>query len=82
MTRQGKTPRNSPLHGIPAAVRPAFARLDTILAKNTLSDAEKIDRARRALFGSLPEDAPGRENPRQTGAASPANSNQVRPLKS
>ena len=42
-----------------AASRPAFARLDAILAKSTLSDVEKIDRARRALFGWLPEDGPG-----------------------
>ncbi len=59
MTRNGKTTRSPRPEGTSAAARQAFARLDTILAKNTLSDVEKIDRARRALFGSLPEDAPG-----------------------
>lgn len=39
-----------------ATARQAFARLDKILAKSTLSDIEKIDRLRRAVFGVLPED--------------------------
>jgi hypothetical protein len=57
-----------------AASRPAFARLDAILAKSTLSDVEKIDRARRALFGWLPEDGPGSVNALQKSEASPTKS--------
>ena len=53
MTRSGKF-----AHPVvpTAAARQAFARLDKILAKNILSDVEKIDRLRRAVFGWLPED--------------------------
>jgi hypothetical protein len=55
MTRTGKTMRQmvqNPAH------HSAFARLDAILARSILSDIEKIDRLRRAVFGRLPEDCP------------------------
>jgi len=44
------------------AYRQAFARLAAALAKNTrswLSDVEKIDHLRLAVFGCLPGDGPG-----------------------
>ena len=59
--------RNSPC-------RKAFARLDKILVKSTLSDVEKIDRARRALFGWLPEDGPGGGSGLPENISSPAKS--------
>jgi hypothetical protein len=62
--------------------RQVFARLDAFLAKkarNALSDVEKIDRLRRAVFGELPEDNPSGVNELQMSEASP---DRDRPLKS
>ena len=55
MTRNDKTTRPAVRN---PAYRPAFERLDATLAENTWSradDIRKIDRARLALFGCLPE---------------------------
>jgi hypothetical protein len=44
-------------HPLPPAYRHAVERLEAALAKNTGSNAiERIDMARRALFGCLPEE--------------------------
>ena len=62
MTHNGKTTRPTVRN---AVYDEAFAHLDAALAINTrsrVSDIEKIDRLRRAVFGELPEDGPGDVN--------------------
>jgi hypothetical protein len=52
MTRNGKIARPLTRH---PAYRAVFGRLDAALAKNSETNAsERIDMARRALFGCLP----------------------------
>jgi hypothetical protein len=71
MSRNGKIAR--PV--VPHAARQAFARLDKMLAKSTLSDVEKIDRLRRAVFGELPEDGRSGGNGLQENSSNPTQSN-------
>jgi DNA-directed RNA polymerase subunit F len=55
MTRKGKITRKAVGN---TAYLQAFARLDAALAKNArsrMSDIEKIDRLRLAVFGCLPD---------------------------
>jgi len=62
MTHNGKTTRPTVCNTV---YDRALARLDAALAKNARSrvtDIEKIDRLRRAVFGELPEDGPGDVN--------------------
>jgi hypothetical protein len=51
--------KSMPLVRRATAYVPAFAKLNAALAKNRrskLSDVERINRLRRAVFGVLPED--------------------------
>ena len=63
MTPNGKIPRPTARH---RAYRTAFDQLDAALAKNSRSNViERIDMARIALFGCLPET----QEPAKTAAA-------------
>ena len=62
MAYNGKTTRRTARN---VAYLQAFARMDAALANNARSrvtDIEKIDRLRRAVFGELPEDGPSDVN--------------------